>query len=52
MSAIWLTTMKPNFQTQWLALSPKEAHQMLGTIALLTQDPTPYAKVKYCNYSA
>jgi len=38
--------MKPNFQTQWLALPPKETHQVLEKIALLTQDPTPDAKVK------
>ncbi len=38
--------MKPSFQTEWLALPPKETHQVLEKIALLTQDPTPDAKVK------
>lgn len=42
----WLTTMKPTFQTEWLALPPKESRQILEKIALLTQDPTPDAKVK------
>lgn len=46
MPTTWLTTMKPSFQTEWLALPPKEAHQVLEKIALLTQDPTPEAKVK------
>lgn len=26
MGTQWLTTMKPSFQTAWLALSPKETH--------------------------
>jgi len=38
--------MKPSFQTEWLALPPKEAHQVLEKITSLTQDPTPDAKVK------
>uniref|UniRef100_B8HYW2 DNA 3'-5' helicase n=1 Tax=Cyanothece sp. (strain PCC 7425 / ATCC 29141) TaxID=395961 RepID=B8HYW2_CYAP4 len=42
----WLTTMKPTFQTEWLALPPKESHQILEKINLLTYDPTPDAKVK------
>src|SRR6266700_3282897 len=46
MTSQWLTTMKPSFQTEWLALPPKEAHQVLEKIALLAQDPTPDAKVK------
>lgn len=46
MGTKWLTTMKPSFQTEWLALPPKETHQVLEKIALLTQDPTPDAKVK------
>lgn len=46
MSSLWLTTMKPTFQTEWLALPPKESHQILEKIALLAQDPTPDAKVK------
>lgn len=46
MSEKWLTTMKPTFQTEWLALPPKESHQVLEKIALLATDPTPDAKVK------
>src|SRR2546426_2559762 len=46
MSIQWSTTMKQSFQTDWLALPPKEAHQVLEKIALLAQDPTPDAKVK------
>src|SRR6266849_10932324 len=46
MSIQWLTTMKQSFQTDWLALPPKEAHQVLEKIALLAQDPTSDAKVK------
>src|SRR5437016_2245978 len=46
MTTTWLTTMKPSFTNEWLALPPKEAHQVLEKIALLTQDPTPDAKVK------
>ena len=46
MSIQWLTTMKPSFQTEWLALPPKEAHQVLEKINLLVQDPTPDAKIK------
>ncbi|NWJ97585.1 MAG: UvrD-helicase domain-containing protein [Chloroflexi bacterium] len=46
MSVIWLTTMKPSFQTQWLALPPRESHQVLEKIALLAQDPKPDAKTK------
>lgn len=45
-SSPWLTTMKPTFQTEWLALPPRESHQILEKIALLAQDPTPDAKVK------
>src|SRR5579875_1595589 len=36
----WLTTMKPSFQTAWLALSLKEK------LTLLSQDPSPDGKVK------
>ncbi len=42
----WLTTMKPTFTNEWLALPPKEAHQVLEKIKQLEQDPTPDAKVK------
>lgn len=42
----WLATMKFNFTNEWLALSPKETHQVLAKIKLLEQDPTPDAKVK------
>ena len=46
MSKIWITSMKSSFTTEWLALPPKEAHQVLEKIKLLEQDPTPDAKVK------
>lgn len=46
MGTKWLTTMKPSFQTEWLALPPKETHQVLEKIALLTEDPLPDGKVK------
>lgn len=46
MKTTWLITMKPTFQTEWLALQPKESHQILEKLTLLTQDPTPDAKVK------
>ena len=42
----WLVTMKPSFQTAWLALPPKETRQILEKIALLTADPLPDSKVK------
>ena len=45
-TAIWLTTSKPTFLTEMLALPAKEAKQVLEKIALLSQDPTPDAKVK------
>lgn len=38
--------MKESFQSEWLALPAKESHQVLEKIHLLTQDPTPDAKVK------
>lgn len=46
MSAEWLTTMKPTFQTEWLALPPKVAHQVLEKIHLLTQNPLPDGNLK------
>jgi len=46
MSTGWLTTLKPTFQTEWLALPPKESHQVLEKIALLTKDPHPDGKLK------
>src|SRR6266404_8422733 len=46
MNTTWLTTMKPSVQTEWLALPPKDAHQVLEKIKLLSEDPTPDAKVK------
>src|SRR6266700_1088606 len=46
MATIWLTTMKPGFTNEWLALPPKEARQVLEKINLLAKDPTPDAKVK------
>ena len=42
----WLTTMKPNFLTEWSALPNKENHQIHEKIRLLCQDPHPDAKVK------
>ena len=42
----WLITQKPTFMTEWMGLPPKESHQVLEKINLLTQDPTPDAKVK------
>jgi mRNA-degrading endonuclease RelE of RelBE toxin-antitoxin system len=38
--------MKPSFTNEWLALPPKEIHQVLEKIKLLEQDPTPDAKAK------
>jgi hypothetical protein len=29
MTTTWLTTMKPTFTNEWLALPPKEAHQVV-----------------------
>jgi len=46
MAGGWLTTMKPSFQTEWLALPPKDSHQVLEKISLLAQDPHSDAKVK------
>ena len=42
----WFTTMKPSFQTEWLAISVKESHQVLEKIALLAQDPRPDGATK------
>src|SRR5437870_6157691 len=38
--------MKRSFTNEWLALPPKETHQVLEKIKQLEQDPTPDAKVK------
>ncbi|MFL5664571.1 MAG: 3'-5' exonuclease [Ktedonobacteraceae bacterium] len=46
MNITWLTTTKPTFQTEWLALPPKEAHQVLEKIAFLTKDPRPDGNLK------
>ncbi|GCE12482.1 3'-5' exonuclease [Tengunoibacter tsumagoiensis] len=46
MTTSWLTTTKPTFQTEWLALPPKEAHQILEKIAYLTKDPHPDGNLK------
>ena len=46
MTTEWRITQKPDFFKALLALSPKEAHQVMGKIELLAQDPTPDAKVK------
>jgi superfamily I DNA/RNA helicase/mRNA-degrading endonuclease RelE of RelBE toxin-antitoxin system len=42
----WLTTMKETFQAEWLALPPKESHQVLEKINLLTKDPRPDGNLK------
>src|SRR5947209_14863059 len=46
MTTEWRITQKPDFFKALLALPPKETHQVLEKINLLTQDPTPDAKVK------
>lgn len=46
MSTDWLTTMKPTFQIEWLALPPKVSHQVLEKINLLTKDPLPDGNIK------
>ncbi len=46
MTTEWRITQKPDFFKSLLALSPKEAHQVLEKVNLLAQDPTPDAKVK------
>lgn len=46
MSSEWLITIKPTFQTEWLALPPKIAHQILEKIHYLTQDPLPDGDLK------
>src|SRR5438094_13126 len=46
MTTEWRITHKPDFFKSLLALSPKEAHQVLEKVNLLAQDPTPDAKVK------
>ncbi len=46
MADTWIISQKPSFITEWLALPPKEVTQILEKINLLTQDPTPDAKVK------
>jgi superfamily I DNA/RNA helicase/mRNA-degrading endonuclease RelE of RelBE toxin-antitoxin system len=38
--------MKPTFMSEWQALPAKEAQQIHGKLALLTEDPTPDGKVK------
>src|SRR5579864_874559 len=42
----WRITQKPDFFKSLLALPPKETHQVLEKVNLLSQDPTPDAKVK------
>src|SRR5947207_568199 len=46
MTTEWRITQKPDFFKALLALSPKEAHQILEKVNFLAQDPTPDAKVK------
>ncbi len=46
MSAEWLLTMKPRFLSEWMLLPEKEAIQVQKKLRLLTEDPTPDAKVK------
>jgi superfamily I DNA/RNA helicase/mRNA-degrading endonuclease RelE of RelBE toxin-antitoxin system len=45
-AATWLLTMKPTFMSEWQALPAKEAQQIHGKLAVLTEDPTPDGKVK------
>lgn len=42
----WMTTSKPNFHTELLALPAKEVKQVMEKIGLLLLDPTPDAKTK------
>src|SRR5258708_1485808 len=42
----WHIYHKPDFYKALLALPPKEMHQIIEKVNLLTQDPTPDAKVK------
>ena len=46
MTTEWLVTQKPDFFKALLALPPKEMHQVVEKVGMLTQDPTPDAKVK------
>jgi len=46
MTTEWLVTQKPDFFKALLALPPKEMHQVMEKVEMLTQDPTPDAKVK------
>ena len=46
MATEWLSTSKPSFLAQSLALTSRESHQVLKKISLLLQDPTPDAKTK------
>ena len=46
MTSEWLVTQKPDFFKALLALPPKEMHQVVEKVGMLTQDPTPDAKVK------
>ena len=46
MTTEWLVTQKPDFFKALLALPPKEMHQVMEKVGMLTQDPTPDAKVK------
>jgi hypothetical protein len=41
MTTGWRITQKPGFFKALLALSPKEAHQVLEKVNLLAQEPTP-----------
>ncbi len=46
MTTEWFLTHKPDFFKALLALPPKEMHQVMEKVEMLTQDPTPDAKVK------
>src|SRR5947209_18044596 len=46
MATEWLITQKQDFIHAVLTLPAKEMHQVMAKIGLLTQDPTPDAKVK------
>jgi superfamily I DNA/RNA helicase/mRNA-degrading endonuclease RelE of RelBE toxin-antitoxin system len=42
----WNLTLKPSFLAEFSALPPKVATQVLSKLSMLTEDPTPDAKVK------
>ncbi|GAB4251823.1 UvrD-helicase domain-containing protein [Deferrisoma sp.] len=46
MSGQWLTTMKPTFQNEWLALPQRDIPLVLEKIHALARDPTPDGATK------